>query len=233
MKKTELRSFFFNILITLLNFYCLFAKTINISYGTRVSRFAIKAISSKTYPGILATRPLRNPNRLANEVINIFRVNDLIDLPVIESMSAQRLCTIRDVIIDMRESRVYALVCKERLFRRYLEAIPFRNVAAITQNNVAVTGKIDQISLRGLGMKYRRFQSYKNILGKIVLSSRSETLGIIRDLLIDTNSGIIKAYELSEGYIDDILTGRHIVELECGHTFSDKNVVLKDHNAQC
>ena len=165
-------------------------------------------------------------------MINIFRVNDIIDLPVVESASAQRLCTIRDVIIDMRESKVYALVCKERLFRRTLEMIPFRNVAAITQNSVTVVGRIDRVSLRGLGTKYRRFQSYKNILGKIVLSTRSETLGIIRDLLIDTNSGIIKAYELSEGYIDDILRGRHIMELECGHTLSDDKLVLKDYNAQ-
>jgi uncharacterized protein YrrD len=163
----------------------------------------------------------------------MFRVNDIIDLPVVESMSAQRLSTIRDVIIDMRESRVYALVCKEKLFRRSLEAIPFTNIAEITQNSVAVTGRTNQISLRGLSMKYRRFQSYKNILGKIVLNSRGEILGIIRDLLIDTNSGIIKAYELSEGYIDDILRGRHIIELECGHTLSDKNFVLKDYNAQC
>ncbi|HYF82787.1 MAG TPA: PRC-barrel domain-containing protein [Clostridia bacterium] len=161
-------------------------------------------------------------------MINIFRVNDIVDLPVIESMSAQRLYTIRDVIIDMRESRVYALVCKERVFRRSLEAIPYRNISAITQNSVAVTGRTDQISLRVLSMKYRRFQSYKNILGKLVLNSRGETLGIIRDLIIDTSSGIIKAYELSEGYIDDILRGRHIIELECGHTLSDKNVVLKD-----
>jgi uncharacterized protein YrrD len=146
-------------------------------------------------------------------------------------MSAQRLSTIRDVIIDMRESRVYALVCKETLLRRSKEAIPFSNVAAITQNSVAVTCRTDKINLRGLSMKYRRFQSYKNILGKIVLSTKGETLGIIRDLLIDPNSGIINAYELSEGYIDDLIRGRHIIELERGHTLSDKNVVIKDCSA--
>jgi len=79
-------------------------------------------------------------------------------------------------------------------------------------------------------MKHRRFQSYRNILGKMVLSSRGDTLGIVRDLLIDTDSGIINAYELSEGYIDDIIKGRHIIELDCGHTLSGKNIVLMDYN---
>lgn len=162
----------------------------------------------------------------------MFRINDIIDLPIIQSMSEQRLCTIRDVIIDMRENRVFALVCKERILRRSLEVMPFRNVVAITQNCVVVVGRINQISLRELSIKSRRFLSYRNILGKIVLNSRGETSGIIRDLLFDTNSGIIKAYELSDGYIDDIIKGRHIVELECGHALSGKNLVLRDYSTQ-
>ena len=166
-------------------------------------------------------------------MINIFRINDIIDLPVVDSITAQRLCTIRDVIIDLRESRIYALVCRERLFRRSLEAVPFRHVTEISQSSIAVTGRINLISLRELNIKHRRLQSYQSILGKLVLSSRGETLGIIRDILIDTNSGVIKAYELSEGYIDDFLRGRHIMELDCGHTLAGKNVILKEYNTQC
>lgn len=169
---------------------------------------------------------------LEDEVIDIFRINDIIDLPVVDSISAQRLCTIRDVIIDLRESRVYALVCKEKLLGRSLEVVPFRKVNAISQNNVAVAGRINYISIRELRLNRRRYQSYQSILGKMVLSSRGETMGIVRDILIDTNSGIIKAYELSEGYLDDFLRGRHIIEMDSGHTLTGKNVVIKEYNAQ-
>lgn len=170
---------------------------------------------------------------LANEVIGIFRINDIIDLPVVDSISVQRLCIVRDVIIDLRESRVYALVCKEKFFGRPLEAVPFRNVTAISQNSVTVAGRINFISIRELRIKQRRYQSYQSILGKLVLCSKGETMGIVRDILIDTNSGIIKAYELSEGYIDDFLSGRHIIEMDSGHTLNGKNVVIKEYNAQC
>lgn len=158
----------------------------------------------------------------------MFRINDMIDLPVIQSITRQRLCTIRDVIIDMHENRVYAFVCKERILKRSLEAISYRNIIAITQNSVIAEGKTSQISIDELSMEHRRFQSYRKVLGKMVLSSKGETLGIIRDLLIDTSTGIIKAYELSEGYLDDILKGRHIVELESGHTLSGESLVLLD-----
>jgi len=170
---------------------------------------------------------------LKYEVIGIFRVNDIIDLPVVDSITAQRLSTIRDVFIDLKESRVYALVCKEKLLRRSLEAIPFTNVAEISQGGIAVDGRMNILSLRELSIKRRRFQSYQSILGKLVLNFRGETLGVIRDILIDTESGVIKAYELSEGYIDDFLGGRHIMELGCGCTLIGKNVVLKEYNNQC
>lgn len=162
----------------------------------------------------------------------MFRLNDIIDLPIIQNISEYKRCTIRDVIIDMRESRVYALVCRERVLRRSLELIPFCNVASISQNGVVVSGRSCQVRLRDLRTRSRHYQSYRSILGKMVLSSRGETTGIIRDLLIDTDSGVIKAYELSEGYIDDIIRGRHIVELECGHGLSGKSLVLKDIDAK-
>jgi uncharacterized protein YrrD len=174
----------------------------------------------------------KESHRLANEVIDIFRINDIIDLPVFDSISSQRICTIRDVIIDLRERRVYALVCKERFLKRSLEAIPFRNVEGISQGSVKISGKTSLISAGELRIKQRRYQSYQTILGKLVLNFRGDTLGIVRDIIIESNSGIIKAYELSEGYIDDFLRGRHIVEMGCGHTLAGKNIILKDHNAQ-
>lgn len=166
-------------------------------------------------------------------MIGIFRINDIIDLPLVDSISAQRLCTIRDVIIDLRENRVYALVCRERLFKRSLEALSYRNVESITLNSVEVNGKTSRISLRELSIKHRRFQSCQNIMGKMLFGSRGEALGIVRDILIDENSGIIRAYELSDGYIDDFLRGRHIIELDCGSTLTGKNIELKEYSTQC
>lgn len=165
-------------------------------------------------------------------MIDIFRINDMIDLPVVDSMSVKRLCTIHDVIVDFRENRIYALICKERFLKRSLEAILFRNVLEISQNNIEVTCGTNLVNIRELKIKQRRYQSYQRILGKLVLNFRGETLGVVRDIIIDNNSGIIKAYELSEGYIDDLIRGRHIIEMNSGHTLTGKNVVIKEYDAQ-
>ena len=82
-----------------------------------------------------------------------------------------------------------------------------------------------------MSMKHRRYQSYGAILGKLVLSSRGETLGVVRDLLFDTASGVIKAYELSEGYLDDFLHGRHIVGIDYENLLTGKNIILNDYSS--
>lgn len=156
----------------------------------------------------------------------------MIDLPVIDKLSAQKLCTIKDVIIDLKEYRIHALICRERFLGRSFEALLFKNVEAISQNGITVTGRTGRMNIRNLMAEQRRFQSYQDILGKVVQSSRGEPMGIIRDILVDTGTGIIKAYELSEGYFDDFLRGRHIVELQQGHELTEKNVDIKGNNAQ-
>ena len=149
----------------------------------------------------------------------------MIDLPVIDSISAQRLCTIKDVIIDLRKNSIYALVCREKMFGRSLEAVPFRSVEAISQNGIWAGGGTLRMNSKNIFLRQKCFQSYQNILGKFVQSSEGENLGIIRDILFDADTGIIRAYELSEGYFDDFFRGRHIIELD--------SAVLKEYNAQC
>ena len=165
-------------------------------------------------------------------MISIFRINDIIDLPVFDCVSEEKRCTVRDVIIDTKENRLHILICRERMLGRSLEAIPYKNVESISQNGIRASGNISRMSPRGLLAKQRRFSSCQDILGKLVQSTRGEPLGIIRDILFDTNTGIIKAYELSEGYFDDFIRGRHIVELEHGYTLTGSNAVIKENTAK-
>ena len=164
-------------------------------------------------------------------MISIFRINDIIDLPVFDCVSEEKRCTVRDVIIDTKENRLHILICRERMFGRSLEAVPFKNIESISQNGIRASGNISRMSPRGLLAKQRRFSSCQDILGKLVQSTRGEPLGIIRDILFDTNTGIIKAYELSEGYFDDFIRGRHIVELEHGHTLTESDAATKENTA--
>jgi uncharacterized protein YrrD len=162
--------------------------------------------------------------------IFIFRVNDIIDLPIIDRASGQRICTVKDVIIDARENKVYALVCKEHLIRRVTEIIPYDYVIAVTQNFIMITKKCNIIKHREIPSMNRRFFSIDNIIGKLILNAKGEIIGIIRDIMLNTSNGSINAYEISEGYFDDLVTGRRIIKLNKSFNIAEKNMVLKEYN---
>lgn len=149
---------------------------------------------------------------------------------MVEKTSGERFCTVKDVIIDSKENRVYALVCKESLIKRSKEAIPYSSVISLSQNYVLITRKDSAVIHREIWYRNRHCMSYEFIIGKLVINSRGEILGIIRDLLIDAESGAIKAYELSEGYIDDIVKGRRIIELDKNCSFTEHSMVIKENS---
>jgi len=160
--------------------------------------------------------------------MRLFRVNDIVDLPIIEKTSGQRICTVKDVIVDTRENRVYALLCRERLIKRSCEIIPYDDVISITQNYVMIAGKTGVLRQKRTISRRSRYQGLDDILGKLVINKRGEILGIIRDLLINSDNGRIIAYELSEGYLDDLVTGRRIVEFDGNYNLSSKSMVMED-----
>lgn len=162
--------------------------------------------------------------------IFIFRVNDIIDLPIIDRASGQRICTVKDVIIDARENKVYALVCREHLIRRATEIIPYDYVIDVTQNYVMITKKCNIIKHREIPSMNRRFFSIENIIGKLIMNKKGEIIGAIRDIMLNTSDGSISAYEISEGYFDDLLSGRRIIELNKSFSITEKNMVIKEYN---
>lgn len=158
--------------------------------------------------------------------IFIFRINDIIDLPIIEKNSGQRICTAKDVIIDAGENRVYALLCSRGFIDRSMEVIPYERVTGVSQNYITISGRDSMIKLRETRLNHLRYMRYENIVGKLVINSREEILGIIRDLLIDADDGRIIAYELSDGYLDDLMRGRKIVQFDKSCNLAEKNMLL-------
>ena len=48
--------------------------------------------------------------------------------------------------------------------------------------------------------------------------------------MLNTSNGSINAYEISEGYFDDLVTGRRIIKLNKSFNIAEKNMVLKEYN---
>lgn len=143
----------------------------------------------------------------------MFRISDLIDLPIItikEQPNAKHF--VKSVLLDGQKNRVAALVCKESQIKKYMKIIPYENIISVDINRVIVSdiNCMRKISSKGL----ENLLLMDDVINKSIRSNTGDFEGVLTDLYINLLNGKIISFELSEGYIDDLMRGRKIIGFE-------------------
>lgn len=143
----------------------------------------------------------------------MFRISDFIDLPIKALKEESPLkCTVKSVLIDGFNNKIAALVCKEGAIKKYSQIIPYTKIISVDINGIVVP---DQGSLRKIPSKeLSDYIQIEEIINKSVKTNLGDLQGILTDIYVEVLTGRILSYELSEGYYDDIVSGRKIIQLE-------------------
>jgi uncharacterized protein YrrD len=127
--------------------------------------------------------------------------------------------------------RVAAIICKEGTLKKNYQIIPYEKIISIDANGIVIS---DVKSIEKQPAKERnRFLQLDAVINKAVKSNYGELYGIITDIYINLLNGKITAYELSEGYIDDIVNGRRMINLKenLSATLVNKEIII-NHTIQ-
>lgn len=173
----------------------------------------------------------------------MYRMSDLINLPVIESSEGNTLCTAKTVIIDIADHSISAVVCKEGFINKYICMVPMVNIIGLDKNRILIRNKGAIKKVKQSSIEARKLLFFENIVDKVIMDNTGDIMGAIRDVIFDENDGRIMFYEVSEGYIDDITRGRIKIDcsseldydwrsgvFKCSGSGSDKNSFYKTWN---
>ena len=141
----------------------------------------------------------------------MFRVSDVIDLPIVSLRTGKRLCTVKSVIIDMKENMVFALLCKESMMKKHCEIVQYNKILLMNYNQITVFDKSSFKRIWSGSLNTSSFIEYENIIGKFVINSNRELIGTVTDIYFHALNGTIDSFELSEGYFDDFVYGRKLL----------------------
>jgi uncharacterized protein YrrD len=143
----------------------------------------------------------------------VFRVSDLLDLPIKLILQDHVIkFTAKSLLIDGLNNKVSAIICKEGTMKKTFRLIPYSSVISIDLNGIIIakSSSIKKVHSKELN----NFIQLDCIMNKLVKSSDGDLKGILTDIYINLLNGKIVGYELSEGYIDDILNGRKVINFE-------------------
>lgn len=159
----------------------------------------------------------------------MFRVSDLLDLPIMLLMEGNSSkYTVKSLLIDGFSNRIAAIICKEGALKKSLRILYYNKIISIDTNGIIISDLkcIEKIALKNLS----NYLQLEVITKSIVKSSNGDLYGMITDIYINLLNGKITGYELSEGYLDDIVNGRRIINIQgkLNNTLINKEIILHE-----
>ena len=68
------------------------------------------------------------------------------------------------------------------------------------------------------------------MMGRSVVSQTGEKLGVVHDMVFDTETGSLEGFELSKGFMNDMIAGRRIVFMRDGVEFGNEYIIAGSVN---
>jgi uncharacterized protein YrrD len=146
---------------------------------------------------------------------------DLIGLPILEASSGQRLGEVQDLVFDPMQCSLTGLLIDKGSWLHSPKQVVVESVSEVNGDGI----KVHNSSLSELEHSK---QLVSSLCGKRVATAGGKVLGSIQDVVIDESCFKLTGYEISDGFISDLVSGRAVIEQPSIVTQSNYVVVVDD-----
>lgn len=146
-------------------------------------------------------------------------------LPAVSAVTGKKLGSIADMAFMEGQSRILGLVILEIGFMGKKIYVPFASVrfvgehAVILEGDEYIIGK-NSAKAKGDGVLYG-----SRMIGLRIMGDNGIELGSVSDLILNVDEGKIEGYEISKGFIDDLVEGRSVLPF-WGENILDGNTIV-------
>lgn len=159
-------------------------------------------------------------------VLILMRCSEIIDKPIYENKTKEMLSMVYDVVLKKDSNEISGFVWKRKMLRKDFGIILYRDLQLLGKDGLyvksnAVSHDFDYDNSLCFGLSYKH-----DFLNKIVLNKDCELIGIIRDIMLDKDLRCFQSFEFSEGYIDDLITGRKLIMAGDGYKIDSNAITI-------
>lgn len=135
------------------------------------------------------------------------KLQNWIGLPVLATEGGGQIGEVHEVVLDLVQAVVFGIELAEVGWFMEKRGIVFQDIFglghdAVTVKNAAVVQDLSPL------MDCTEIGTLQDVCGKLVYSDTGDYLGTLIDVACDPLSGKISWYELSGGFVTDVLYGR-------------------------
>ncbi len=134
----------------------------------------------------------------------MFKGRDLIGLSVVDSATGKDCGAIDDLVLDLEQGKVTALLVKSVGWLTSSKVVPLALVQKMGNDVVLIDEEVKAVlNDDGCGIK--------SLKGCSVISSEGKDLGTVEDLIMEIPEGRVLGWEISDGLVQDLVEGRRVL----------------------
>jgi uncharacterized protein YrrD len=152
--------------------------------------------------------------------MNMKKWREVRNLPVIDILSGQHLGYVQDFKTENPErlAGLYMLSLENEIYY-----IPLDAISRVGRDAVLVkSGFLKKMATQGSWVED------SGLVNSAVLTSSGEVLGLVSDIVIEEKEGNILGYEVTDGYLKDVLWGRKVIATGDILTWGKDTVIVDD-----
>ena len=151
---------------------------------------------------------------------NMGCVHDILELPVIDAKEGRELGRVIDVVLKAGADHIGGIILKSK-DDQYLVAPT--QLYSLGTDYVIIKEKSNLLQVDSNDLL-----TAQDLIGTQVVTSQGDSLGVVKDILL-TAEGKLSGYELSDGLVQDILTGREVLAADKKITYGNQKIIIEDH----
>lgn len=154
------------------------------------------------------------------------RGQELMGMPVIELDSGKQVGVVEDLLLDVKNSKMKALLIKSGTWLEGCQELDIKHIHKLGPDTITIMG-----CPMPAGMKEEReagVMSIKGLQGKRIIDTAGKEIGTLEDVVVNQASGDLAGWEVSDGIIQDIIEGRKHLPLEAVNAYGEDRVIIRE-----
>ena len=155
------------------------------------------------------------------------KLRNLFGLPVLITGTGAQIGEVKEVILDLEQAAVRGIVLAGANWFTNDQGVVFEDVFRIGRDALMLRATYAVQELTPAMMPGTVYYLC-DLLDKQIYTDTGVSFGILVDALYDSTTGEIKAYEISDGLITDLLYGRKIMPLPQAQVVGQERLIIPD-----
>lgn len=149
------------------------------------------------------------------------KFKNVVGLPVVCVEDGKKVGRVSDIIFSPESKGVLAIILEKKGMELCRKAIAIKDVVSLGDDAVIVS---DITCIKKVTKK--DFVQNRALQGLHIYTKNGKDLGVVMDVIFDYQNATIEAFEISDGLIADIFTGRKILPLFGKVEFGEDSILV-------